>query len=198
MVFNIKMSQVVFKRGFTIMEILVVMGIIVVLSALIFANFKASTKTLALQRATHKLSQDLKWVQKMALGAERVTKANILPGRYGIYLNTSSPRQYIIFADCNDDDEFNDAKNCKAHPEGEAYPEELEKVMIEEGVKLEKLYLPKINQATSSLTVLFERTTLWVLIKLGNEAEITLALEDDPNSSSTIYINRAGLIGIKD
>lgn len=85
------------QRAFTILELSVVTGIIVVLTALLLPNWKEGQKQFALQRSTHKLAQDIRRVQEMALAAERFHGQ--VPFGYGIYFSQSDPSHYILFAD---------------------------------------------------------------------------------------------------
>jgi prepilin-type N-terminal cleavage/methylation domain-containing protein len=89
------------KKGFTLIELLVVIGIITLITALVLPNYRAGDKTLALQRTVHKLSQDLRRAQGLAISAKDF--AGESPDGYGLYFDLNQPTRYILFADLNDD-----------------------------------------------------------------------------------------------
>jgi type II secretory pathway pseudopilin PulG len=191
------------KKSFTLIEILVVIAIIIILTSLSFFSFGTAKKNLALERAIHKLAQDLKWAQKMSLGAEKVTPAQVVPPGYGIYFDISTPDRYIIFADCippgatTSDNKYTTSTPTCCNQEV-CYPELLEEIVFEKGVKLNRLYIPPPwNLTPPTLNILFRRSPTFVSIRPGNEAEITLTTEDE-TITSTIYVNAVGLIYIKD
>ncbi|MEK9135254.1 MAG: GspH/FimT family pseudopilin [Patescibacteria group bacterium] len=102
-------------NGFTLVELIVVTGIILLLSAIALPNFNAGEKNMALERSTVKLVQDLSKAREMAMSA----------GAYGIKLETNSS-SYILFADLNNDQVLDS---------GEA----VETFFMEKGVKISVL-----------------------------------------------------------
>ncbi len=90
------------KRSFTIFELLVVISLIAILSAAVMFGWKPGEKNLALQRATHKLSQDLAKTREMAMGAGAADcGGGIVSNSFGIQFKSSWDDHYVLFADCN-------------------------------------------------------------------------------------------------
>jgi putative endonuclease len=95
--------------GFTLTEILVVIFIISLLSALTFANYRQGGKEMALQRAAYKLAQDIRRAQEMAMAATECPSGTPCEGqtppRYGLYISDPSgggwKYGYYLFADLN-------------------------------------------------------------------------------------------------
>ena len=92
------------NKGFTVIELMVVTGIIVVLTGLLLPNWKSGQKQFALQRSSHKLAQDIRRAQEMALAAEKF--GGQVPYGYGVYARQSEPDHYIIFADLNNNQDY--------------------------------------------------------------------------------------------
>ena len=91
-------------RGFTLVEMLVVIGIVAILGGIAFVNFRPGNESLALDRASHRLAQDIRRATSLALQAKDVDNC-VSPSEpasgYGVYLKESSPGEYIIFGDCD-------------------------------------------------------------------------------------------------
>jgi len=124
------------SKGFTLIELIVVISIIVLITALTLPNYRAGDKLLALQRATHKLSQDLRRAQEMAISAKEFEGE---VSAYGIYLNEDQPTKYILFADIDGDQEYSGLN------------EQVEEITLETNIEIREFY--PIHQ--SSLHIVF-------------------------------------------
>jgi len=99
------------EEGFTIPELLVVVAIIVLMTGLVLPNFRSGERTLALNRAVHKAGQDVRKAQELALSA----KTHICPNDpaekisgYGVFFDQNIPTSYVIFAECNNNNTYNE------------------------------------------------------------------------------------------
>ena len=93
------------KRGFTIIELLVSLGIFVIITTMVVANFRAGSRSDELKIAADALSSDLRRAQNMALAGQEVN--GVTPtGGYGVYFDLGEPGHYIIFADANDNQKY--------------------------------------------------------------------------------------------
>ena len=96
------------KNGFTLIEILVALSIIALLSGIFLVNFSQSRGRFALQRAVHKLAQDLREINQMALSpVEAICPGGKAVYEFGVYLDQFSPDRYILFANCDASREYN-------------------------------------------------------------------------------------------
>lgn len=86
------------SSGFSIIEMMVVMGIIGILSVLILANYRVNQKKYALTMATQQLVSDLRKAQNMAISGSGISAAGY--SGYGIHAENNSV-SYIIFGDKN-------------------------------------------------------------------------------------------------
>lgn len=91
------------RKGFTLIEMLVVLAVIAVISSLLIASYRTAQKRYALESAAQNLVSDLREVQAMAMsGAVKTTE--IIYG-YGVHFDENTS-YYIIFAD----KQFNDRR----------------------------------------------------------------------------------------
>ncbi len=120
------------SRGITLIELVVVTGILLFLAALILPNYRAGQIQFALLRAGNKLAQDFRRAQEMAMAASEF-QGRVPKGGYGIYFDISRPEYYILFADLDGNYEYN---------QGEL----VEDIKIEKGIKISYLYPSPIAQ----------------------------------------------------
>lgn len=113
------------NKGFTIIELAVVVFIIVLLLALTLPNYRSGNRQLSLQRSIHKLAQDLRRAQEMALSVKEFEGS--LPHGYGFYADLDEPTKYILFADLDDNQEYSGVS------------EKVEETFLEKGIEISKL-----------------------------------------------------------
>jgi len=93
------------KKGFTMIELFVVMTIMGILSSVTFLNWRHGEQLFALQSSAYQLSQDIKEAREMTMSAKVCTMCgDIVPLRYGIYLHGEGSNFYQLFAEINNDD----------------------------------------------------------------------------------------------
>lgn len=171
------------NKSFTLIELLVVTGIILFLSAIIFPNFRLGERQFALQRSTHKLAQDIRRSQEMAMSAREFNQMNPLGG-YGVYLTTETPDSYILFADCDGYYDYDPT----GIPCG-GVSEKIEEINFEKKVEISSLF-------PSPLTITFTPPDPTVRINQLTPSSATITLIID-NTTKTINLNSAGLIEIE-
>lgn len=165
------------KNGFTLVELIMVTGIILLLSALIFPNFNSGEKNLALDRSAAKLAQDLSRVREMAMSAKEFTGAPAtFKGAYGIKFETNS-FNYVLFADLDNDQIFDS---------GEA----IETLALEKRVKISVL------SPASPLTITFTPPNPTTNINPPATSSAAVTLTNDSRTKN-IKVNKAGLINIE-
>ncbi len=87
-----------FGAGFTLIEIVVVVGIIGVITGIVVFNVNAERQNSTLMRSAQKLSLDLRRAQSFALSS-KTFKATGVPCGWGVHFNGEKSTNYIIFAD---------------------------------------------------------------------------------------------------
>lgn len=173
------------NKAFTLLELLIVLTIIAIMSALVFVDYGSRKQHFALQRSIYKLAQDIRRAGEMGMSAQEF-QGSVPEGGYGIYLDIASATSYILFADLGPSPDH-------------IYSGETEKV---EEIKLEKKVYIKSLSPYSALNIVFEPPNPTITISNGagtattTNATTTLALETDPGSTRTVEVNLAGLIDI--
>ncbi|MDP2930573.1 MAG: hypothetical protein Q8N56_03150 [bacterium] len=173
-------------KGFTLIESLTVVSIIIILSALILPNYRLGEQKFALENAMAVLNRNLRLAEEMAMSSKQFN--GIIPrGGYGIHVDNNAD-SYIIFADCgsNPDHHYTPAGNdCNG------FPELIETVNLGEQVKISGL------APSSPLDIVFAAPKPTVIISgPGNEAAITISLKTDLTKVKIIKVNTAGLIEV--
>ena len=165
-------SNETMKTGFTLIELLTVTAIVIFMTVLTLPNFVAGAKDYALQRSSHKLAQDLRKAQEMAVASQEF-KGKAVPGGYGLYLQNNS-NVYVLFADTNSNKMY----------DGPA--EEVESLGVERGVNIGFLsplyYLTVVFVPPNPITVITPDAS-WAVITL--------------NGKKNVRVNKAGLIEIE-
>jgi len=95
-------------QGFTLIELIVVIGIMSILSALALAGYSSGRQSYNVNVAIQRLANDISRMQNLAL-TPKIEKGQTIPScGYGIYVVSSS--QYKLFYNvethCNPDDPY--------------------------------------------------------------------------------------------
>lgn len=166
------------SRAFTIIELLVVVSIIVLLTALTLPNYRLGDNQLALQRSAYKTSQDLRRALEFAISVKEFN--GIIPSGYGVYFDLDQSDRYIMFADLNSDHIYSGSN------------EKTEEIVLEGNVVLNSLVPVDLG---SSLTVFFAPPNPTVQF-LPDAAVATINIKVGA-LQKTIQVNKAGLIAVE-
>lgn len=169
------------------MEFLVVMSIIGILSSVLFFNWRSGEATFALQNSAHRLVQDIREMQEMAMEAQEVERDGKIGSSFGIQFKRSWFNYYKLFVDCNGNKVF------------EANDIELRRVYFEKGVEISTLAAPALSPA-AAFNILFVPPDPTTFIKGDSsdmEAVVTIYLPDYEERKKTIRVNTSGMIEIK-
>lgn len=166
-------------------ELLVVTTIIVIMSAVIYPSYRDIRGQLLLERAAHKLGQDIRKAGEMAMSAKMYGEA--VPNGYGVYLILGTTF-YVLYAD------MPAGSGNERYDSGEEIPPT--PIQMEGGVR--------ISSATpSGMSINFRPPSPTIKI-FGNdqaqpvpEAIISLSLTSNPSKTKSIRINAGGLIDIE-
>jgi len=163
------------KKGFNLVEMLIVLGVVIFLSAILLPSYGSMRAKFALLRSAYQLAQDIKMAREMAISAMVV--AGVTPPGYGVYL-AEGDFDYMIYADTNGNEIFNAGGD-----------EDFKSIDLEN-----KVYIQDISGPTSSVSINFTGPDPNIsIIGSSMPAVITLGLEGS-SETKNIHINGIGLI----
>jgi len=85
------MKKIVFKNGFTLLELLIVIAIVFILAAIATPSFRIFQKESGLDNSAQEIVNTLRFAQNKTLASEGAS-------RYGVYFNVATqPNQYALF-----------------------------------------------------------------------------------------------------
>jgi prepilin-type N-terminal cleavage/methylation domain-containing protein len=164
-----------YLTGFTLIELLVAVFIIVLISSIVFIDYRAGDKQFALQRSTYMLAQDIRRVQEMAMRAEDF-RGTASRGGWGIRLE-SATSSYILFADPNENRVFD-------------FPgEKFERRELEREVTITSI-------SPNPSTIVFIPPDPGIRINTGIATSTTITLGIG-GYTARVIVNNAGLIAIE-
>jgi len=191
------------RKGFTIIEVLVVVFIVMILSVIGVANYQGGEDDAVLKIASNKLKQDLRRAEIMAMSTREFDGSGCPQGGYGIHFDKiNDDEKYILFADCDKNrlyDTGGDVNKCKEageDPTGVDAEEFFEDIKIESGVKITDLKVGGASSDSLSITFLPPNPEIF-FSRAGDTIEITLSLENDDTKTQVVTVNKTGLINIK-
>ncbi len=194
--------------GFTLIELMVVLGIILILTTVVLINYRTGNQQLALARSAHKLAQDIRRAQEMTMSSrEEGSCPSGFEGSYGIRFSRLAaqypgPKSYVLFADCDNNREYDP-------PPGPPAPDiVIEEVEFDQGLKVDRIKYWHIGPnewrpngvGEPTIDIIFsppdpERSIFTANAAYNNAPahKIIIKTEDD-QFFRCIYINKAGLI----
>ena len=182
------MSKIKKENGFTLLELMVIIAIMITLSLIVLPNYRQGERQFLLQRQAHKLAEEIRAVQGMAIsGRECPECVPQKPDGYGVYIDVQQ-KEIVVYADTNDNQFYGG---------GDAFIKDIE---LEKGV-----FIKQVNTPPNKVCINFEPPDPKITMKYpqaGGEVEfsgaaiITLALEVDINQTKTIIVNTVGLIDV--
>jgi len=162
------MKHLDYKKGFTLVEISVIIVILIVLISISASIFLLFNKESSLSSNTEEIINTLREAQNKSLASEGAS-------RYGVYFdNTSSPNQYILF-------------------KGSDYTDPSRDISFDQINDLsDNIEINSINLSDEGSEVVFERLT-----GIANQTgSISLRLKDNPAKTKSVYIDGSGRIGL--
>jgi len=173
------------QKGFTYVELIFAVALILIISTIVFMNFSAGEDTLALDRAAHKMGQDIRRSISLSLDARDKPAGCSGPsfGGYGMFFEVAEPNSYIIFADCNGSVEY------------EGSDVTVETIALDPVVEIYQIGWPM--NYSPDISIVFEPPHPEVHIDPVYEfVIINLRLKADTTQTRTVEVNERGVIDI--
>lgn len=117
---RIKSKRILFKTaclktrpGFSLIELLVSIGIIVVITGLFFASYRTANKQAELTRSVSDLSSSYRKALNQTLGLTKFD-GEVPEGGWGIHIDLNDDKKkYLVFADRNNNGQYDDGEGSK-------------------------------------------------------------------------------------
>ncbi len=180
------------RSGFTLIELIVSISVIVMITAIFLANYRTATKNSDLRMTAQRVVSDIRLAQNYALGLASYGPAGMRTpptGGWGIVFDLASlgNQQYIIFADDNGNQVFNGGEGEVAY--GAVVTKLPNNTIIDSisiGHRVDINYLPPDPIVTLSGSA-------------GTHQSVDVVLRDtQTNQTKTIRINFLGLAEVID
>lgn len=93
------------RSGFTLLELIISLGITLVITGIVIANFQQADRNFALRQATLQLESNLRRMKLLSLAGSQ-TQGSVPLGGYGLWFSQAEPQRYILFADFDGNREY--------------------------------------------------------------------------------------------
>lgn len=167
--------------GFTLVELLVSVAIMIFIIALFFFNLRGGEKQLALSRVVQRFSQDVNRTAELALRAQYTECAIGRISGYGMYVSSDTPSSYLLFVECSDNEVYNPGLD-----------DVVETVQLERGIQIDSV------EPIPSMSIVFFPPVPTVFLNPGNQDQlrVTFGTRDDVHTKS-ILVNNRGAVDIE-
>lgn len=98
-------------RGFTLLELLVVMGIMLLITTLILARHSQYNGTVLLRNLSYSVGLSIRQAQVYGLSGRSVGGA--VATRFGVYFTAANPTQYVLFTDQNNNAAYDSGEDIE-------------------------------------------------------------------------------------
>ena len=169
------------SRGFTLIEIAVVIAIIVIITGIVIFNIGSVRQNSALLRAAQNLSLNLRQVQNYSLSSKDF-KAQGVPCGWGVHFNGLGSTSYIIFADSALSQDCSDKDSVRASDGSEDF----EVVNFDAGIAISGL--------SNNLSDIVFYPPEPSIVFTSDQAVASITLINRDSSTRAITINKTGAI----
>ncbi|MSU60549.1 MAG: type II secretion system protein [Candidatus Staskawiczbacteria bacterium] len=186
-----------YSKGFTIIELLIVVAIIIVLPAVVISNFPQIKNQFALSRAVYQLSQDIRMAQNMSLSSvpykDSFSLLRSVAG-YGVHIdiNALGNKKYILYADNSDSGVGN-----QQYDNLDYIVSVIDFRNSEQGVVIKEISNVVGNRASVNFSSLDGDVSIGEIDEGKSDINVVLTLESDPAKTRSVLINTSGLIEVK-
>ena len=174
------------QSGFTIIELLTVIFIILFLSGMVLANYHTGNSQLSLELEANKVASDIRTVQEMGLSAPAVPGfADQVIGGYGIHFSKND-QSYVFFVDTSP------AGGDGQYESGSGGDTVLQTVAMDPSY-----YIVSVDTDAVSVLFLPPEPATNITGKNGEvltQTTIVIASSNNPSLTRSVIINKAGLV----
>lgn len=174
------------EEGYSLIELLVVIVMIGIMSAVIFANQRSTPKILSLDRSTQKLIQDISHARGMAMGGHQESCTSGSVDGYGIFFDKADSSRYFIYANCDGDKQYTVSDEIIG-----GY------ISLENSISISDLKLGSAGTSVDTVSVFFEPPNSMVYANGQKRAtsSVVLSASGEPQSKS-LEITASGIVNV--
>lgn len=97
-------------KGFTLVELMVVISIFAILSSIMVFNYGSFKSSLSIQNLADDISLSIRKAQGYAIGVH--SSNNSFISGYGVHFSTAENKSFILFANLDNNTEYNNSSGC--------------------------------------------------------------------------------------
>lgn len=186
-------------NGFTIIELLITVAIIVVLIAVTIPGFYKFKLNLSLSRVAYKFEQDLRRMQAKSLTSPLFEDGNgdtHKVGGYGIYVDISNNKEYVIYADRFPGNKYYEGGSPSCAQGLDCIVENFDFSITEPGIIIKQINNITGNNVSINFNPSGPTTTITPLAN-QNKVDVVFAIESDLTKIRTVSVNTAGLVEVE-
>ena len=137
------------SRGYTLVELVVVVGIFMIVSSVILANYPSFSRKVSVQNLAHQIALEIRQAQVYGLSVKETTAGSaIFPG-YGVYFTPADNSSFVLYSDGNNNKKYDYAgEDCSSPSNIEC----LEKVRIASGDNIRDICVTTASGAEKCAT----------------------------------------------
>lgn len=176
-------------KGFTLVEIVIVVAMMVILSGVVIVSGRSGDRSLALDRAVHRVGVDVRRAMALTLRAQEFNctpPGNQILYGYGVYFDTSTPNSYILFADCAKEPPPADHRYTTG---GSNTDKIVETISLENGIRISA-----ISSNPASITFLPPVPDVYINNNSSTIGTVTITLVNDNGTTKTVRVTGKGVI----
>lgn len=167
--------------GFTLVELLVIIAIIILFTTLFVLSLRVGEKQLALARVVQRFSQDVNRTAELTLRAQNFECAIGNISGYGLYVSSSTPSSYLLFVECSGNEAYN-----------QGLDDVLETVQLERGIQIDSV------SPFPSMSIVFFPPAPTVFLNPGNQNQLQVTFKtEDYSRTKSVLVNNRGAIDIE-
>ncbi len=178
--------------GFSLVELLVALSIIILLSTVVISRFSQFKLQVSLTKVAYKFAQDTRKAQGLALSSAQYRDASgalqSVKG-YGVYADQLNNKKYIIYAD--------KAPGTQNYDVADYIVETVDFSSIEPGIIIKEVDNVVGQTVSINFTPPNPSTTITQLVPGQSRVDVVFALASDQTKTKTVSINTAGLVEVK-